>query len=1167
MPTPWMPPASGVSARTRAHALAHVLGRARIGEEHVLDARADGPHRQVGARLLLDLDHGRHVVEGVHRPPEVLEREEIVGRVLAHELDVVEDARVARPAPPPPATPSGCACPAWAVPPAAAPGVDCVACAESRGAGAPRQSPRYTRPVRDVPGPLSDRPLSDRPLSDLVVLDLTRVLAGPYCTRLLADLGARVRQDRAARARATTCGKDHLQLEPGRADQSTYFIRINVGKESVAARPRPPAGPRASCADLCRVADVVVENFAPGVVETLGLDYAALAAVKPDLVYCSISGFGQTGPWRERPAFAHIINAASGMMHLDQGDAAGAARANLQAADVLAGTHAFGAILAALLAARRAPGEGALPRRLDAGGADRGRRRLLRGGAERRRGAGLAAARPWACYAIGGRHLALQTGGAAALWPRLQALLGRPELAADPRFATPTARRAQLARAARHHRRVARALRHGGRGAGGAPRRRAFPRARCSTPRGGRRASASRRRAAPSPPCRIRPAARCASPRRRSTSTAGRSRRRGRRPIGSASTPARCSTGLARLQATARSTTLAAGRRRAGALRRRPTATRRDDRRRHGPDDRRRSTGALPLSRRRARGLRAARRAALRRDGGAARRAAHPLHHHAPRAGHELHGRRLRARGRRHRHGARGARARACSTPPSGLSTAYSASSPVLHALRPDPARAASARTSACSTRSTTSSTASRRSPSGASACSQVADIPAAVREAIVQLRTGRPRPVELEMPPETMEDEGEAELLPPAEVHARRRGRARRRPRRRDAARRAQRPLIYAGGGVHLSGAHDALAAVAEYLQAGVVAVRRGQGRGERPQRSLARRRLLARLAAARPRPRRGRGARGRHAPRPGDLQAGHAHRPDRRGRARRSGATTRTRSAWSATRGPRSRRSSSGCARRRPPRASRKAEREALRARIAADNTQEPNASILKALRAGDARGRDPRGGHDPDRLLLAAVLAGLRARGRISPRPTPAISATSIRWRSAPRSPGPDRPVVSVSGDGGFLYNAQELSTAARTASTWSRWSSTTAPTATWRAISTSPGAASTAPTLHNPDFMKLADAFGVHGMRAKEPTEVGRLVREAIDMDRPVLDRGAGGPDAAPDVLRPAADADQVPALARRPGGGWAAWRRRLRSSAAPRTGCGSWTRCGASLCSS
>ena len=250
-----MPPVCGRLRAHAAHALAHVVRRARIGEEQVLDARPDGAHREIGARLLLDLHHRRHVRERVHRPRQVLQGEEVVGRVLAHELDVVEARRRGRPAPPPRATRSGCGCRAWAGPPAAAPAVDCVACAESRGAGAPRQSPRYTRPVRDAAGPLSD----------LVILDLTRVLAGPYCTRLLADLGARVIKIERPRD-GDDMRKNHLQLEPGRDDQSTYFMRINAGKESVAVDLSHPRAATWSL-DLAGSADVFVENFAPGVVE------------------------------------------------------------------------------------------------------------------------------------------------------------------------------------------------------------------------------------------------------------------------------------------------------------------------------------------------------------------------------------------------------------------------------------------------------------------------------------------------------------------------------------------------------------------------------------------------------------------------------------------------------------------------------------------------------------------------------------------------------------------------------------------------------------------------------------------------------------------------------------------------------------------------------------
>jgi crotonobetainyl-CoA:carnitine CoA-transferase CaiB-like acyl-CoA transferase len=275
------------------------------------------------------------------------------------------------------------------------------------------------------------------PLHGLVILDFTRVLAGPYCTRLLADLGARViKVERAGGG--DDMRKGHLQLEPGRDDQSSYFTRINVGKESVGLHLGRPES-RKIVGDLARKADVAVENFAPGVAERLGVDYETLVAVRPDLVYCSISGFGQTGPWRERPAFAHIIHAASGLMHLEQGDSPAPRVANLQAADVLSGAHAFGAILAALWRRART-GKGA---RIDVSmletliaADDVSVAAVLNGGEE------IGSPRPgMAIYEIGGRHLALQTGGSAEIWPRLLEMMDRPELAHDARFSTAQARR------------------------------------------------------------------------------------------------------------------------------------------------------------------------------------------------------------------------------------------------------------------------------------------------------------------------------------------------------------------------------------------------------------------------------------------------------------------------------------------------------------------------------------------------------------------------------------------------------------------------------------------------------------------------------------------------------------------------------------------------------
>ena len=274
-------------------------------------------------------------------------------------------------------------------------------------------------------------------LAGITVLDFTRVLAGPYCTRLLADLGARiVKLERPGRGDDTRLG--YRQLEPGRDDQATYFIRLNAGKLSIAVDLGHPEA-RGVVLDLARAADVVIENFMPGVMARHGYDYPRLAAVRPDLVYCSISGYGQTGPWRSRPAFAYIVGAVSGLMDLERTGEPSPRVAHLQAADVLSGTHAFGAILAALLRRART-GQGAY---LDVSmletliaAEDVAFPSVINGGPD------LDVPRPgMLVHRIGDRHIAVQVVGSYELWPRLLELLGRPELGRDPRFDTPMKRR------------------------------------------------------------------------------------------------------------------------------------------------------------------------------------------------------------------------------------------------------------------------------------------------------------------------------------------------------------------------------------------------------------------------------------------------------------------------------------------------------------------------------------------------------------------------------------------------------------------------------------------------------------------------------------------------------------------------------------------------------
>ena len=194
-------------------------------------------------------------------------------------------------------------------------------------------------------------------LSGLRVLDFTTTIAGPHCTRLLADLGAEVIKIEAP------AGDMMRTRPPMRNGASTSFGQLNAGKKSIAVDLKSPAAVEA-VRRLVATADVVVENFRPGVMRRFGLDYEALRPIKPDLVYCAISGYGQTGPSAELPAYAPVIHAASGydLAHMAyQGAAQGAARrpdyCGIYIADVLTGTYAFGAIATALYQ-RQTTGEG-----------------------------------------------------------------------------------------------------------------------------------------------------------------------------------------------------------------------------------------------------------------------------------------------------------------------------------------------------------------------------------------------------------------------------------------------------------------------------------------------------------------------------------------------------------------------------------------------------------------------------------------------------------------------------------------------------------------------------------------------------------------------------------------------------------------------------------------
>lgn len=178
------------------------------------------------------------------------------------------------------------------------------------------------------------------------VADFSAVVAGPYCTRLMARSGADV-------LKIEPLEGDHLRsLRPIRDGVSAFFGALNAGKRSVALNLRDEAG-RAAATDLIDWADVVVENFRPGVMGRFGLDYQTVAKRRPDMVYCSVSGYGQVGPWIKRPALAAIVHATSGYdlaLAAYQPEMERPPVAGLHVADVLSASLALSGVLTALRA-------------------------------------------------------------------------------------------------------------------------------------------------------------------------------------------------------------------------------------------------------------------------------------------------------------------------------------------------------------------------------------------------------------------------------------------------------------------------------------------------------------------------------------------------------------------------------------------------------------------------------------------------------------------------------------------------------------------------------------------------------------------------------------------------------------------------------------------------
>ncbi len=285
-----------------------------------------------------------------------------------------------------------------------------------------------------------------RPLEDVTILDLTWVLSGPYASMLLCDLGADV-----IKVERPPWGDIARTTGPYQNGWSGYFFSVNRGKRSIGIDLRNPEG-RDLFTRLAAEVDVVMENFTPGTMERLGIGYTELSAANPRLIFASTSGFGQTGPYRERPALDIVVQAMGGIMSITGEPGRGPVRPGASLGDISAGLFTAVAILAALHERERS-GRGQM---IDISMLDCQvsvlenaiMRYFVTGKAPEPLGTRHPSATPFQAFPTADGHLviALSFGGESQ-WQLLCGVLGLPELIDDPRFDTSprrTARHAEL---------------------------------------------------------------------------------------------------------------------------------------------------------------------------------------------------------------------------------------------------------------------------------------------------------------------------------------------------------------------------------------------------------------------------------------------------------------------------------------------------------------------------------------------------------------------------------------------------------------------------------------------------------------------------------------------------------------------------------------------------
>jgi CoA:oxalate CoA-transferase len=280
---------------------------------------------------------------------------------------------------------------------------------------------------------MQPHPTPRGPFTGLTVIDLTRVLAGPFCTMMLAELGARV-----IKVENPDGGDDSRCFAPFAGAMSAYFASLNRGKESIALDLKDPASRDVFLA-LVQRGDVLVENFRSGTLERLGLGYERLQAINPRLIYAAVSGFGQTGPWSRKPAYDMIVQALGGLMSVTGHPGSPPTKAGTSIGDITGGLFLLAGIASALYH-RTQTGTGM---QVDVSMLD-GQIAILESAVMRYAVTGQApgpmgnrhpSIAPFEPYDTADRQLIVAAGND-AMFERLCQALGRPELATDPRFAT-----------------------------------------------------------------------------------------------------------------------------------------------------------------------------------------------------------------------------------------------------------------------------------------------------------------------------------------------------------------------------------------------------------------------------------------------------------------------------------------------------------------------------------------------------------------------------------------------------------------------------------------------------------------------------------------------------------------------------------------------------------